>query len=181
MTELKPGDQITVECVFNSINRTTTTNYGAATTDEMCMGFLIYYPSPTVGKFRSCGQWSSFGYCDSGFLPTPSCDATASYLIGVAMSYSCNLNCSQTCLDLIVAFHDTGCFEGDFVLSFQANYPWLSAIVIHCNATIKAPIKGTGGNCNAQSFAAPPNGVSVLATFVYIALQMYIICLTLLF
>ena len=75
-------------------------------------------------------------------------------------------------MHVYVAFHDTGCFEGDFVLSFQAINPVLSAIVIHCNATMKAPIKGTGGNCNAQSSTAPPNGVSVLATFVYIALQM---------
>jgi dopamine beta-monooxygenase len=41
---LKPGDELKTECNFNSMSRTTTTFWGDGTYDEMCYGFITYYP-----------------------------------------------------------------------------------------------------------------------------------------
>ncbi|XP_065897525.1 putative DBH-like monooxygenase protein 2 isoform X2 [Dysidea avara] len=40
-----PGDQMILECVYNTQNRNTTTFGGEGTRDEMCLSFLYYYPA----------------------------------------------------------------------------------------------------------------------------------------
>ncbi|XP_045916784.1 DBH-like monooxygenase protein 2 homolog [Micropterus dolomieu] len=42
---IKPGDEIAVECTYSTTNRTKVTMMGLATTDEMCLAFLFYYPA----------------------------------------------------------------------------------------------------------------------------------------
>ncbi|XP_042358874.1 DBH-like monooxygenase protein 2 homolog [Plectropomus leopardus] len=42
---IKLGDEIAVECTYNTTNRTEVTRMGLATTDEMCLAFLLYYPA----------------------------------------------------------------------------------------------------------------------------------------
>lgn len=42
---IKQGDEIAVECTYNTTNRTKVTRMGLATTDEMCLAFLYYYPA----------------------------------------------------------------------------------------------------------------------------------------
>ncbi|XP_076612797.1 DBH-like monooxygenase protein 2 homolog [Chaetodon auriga] len=48
---IKQGDEIAVECTYNTTNRTKVTKMGLATTDEMCLAFLLYYPAI---KISSC-------------------------------------------------------------------------------------------------------------------------------
>ncbi|XP_071773863.2 DBH-like monooxygenase protein 2 homolog [Centroberyx gerrardi] len=45
---IKPGDEIVVECTYSTVNRTGVTKMGLATTDEMCMAFLFYYPAINI-------------------------------------------------------------------------------------------------------------------------------------
>jgi dopamine beta-monooxygenase len=59
--ELKPGYEIEVKCVYDSTKRTTTTKYGEATSDEMCFGFIAYYP--LVENLGFCGQMDSLPIC----------------------------------------------------------------------------------------------------------------------
>ncbi|XP_056150518.1 DBH-like monooxygenase protein 2 homolog [Lampris incognitus] len=42
---LKQGDELLVECTYNTTSRTGFTKMGFATTDEMCLAFLFYYPA----------------------------------------------------------------------------------------------------------------------------------------
>jgi hypothetical protein len=50
---LKPGDRINTNCVWDSSKRTAPTNIAVASTDEMCMEFLTYYPAiPNVSQKR---------------------------------------------------------------------------------------------------------------------------------
>ncbi|XP_075940786.1 DBH-like monooxygenase protein 2 homolog [Anarhichas minor] len=42
---IKLGDEIAVECTYNTTDRTNVTRMGLATTDEMCLAFLLYYPA----------------------------------------------------------------------------------------------------------------------------------------
>ncbi|XP_056261677.1 DBH-like monooxygenase protein 2 homolog [Seriola aureovittata] len=48
---IKQGDEIAVECTYNTVDRTGVTEMGLATTDEMCLAFLFYYPAI---KIKSC-------------------------------------------------------------------------------------------------------------------------------
>ncbi|XP_068433572.1 DBH-like monooxygenase protein 2 homolog [Clinocottus analis] len=45
---IKPGDEIAVECTYNTIDRTNVTRMGLSTTDEMCLAFLFYYPAINI-------------------------------------------------------------------------------------------------------------------------------------
>ncbi|XP_058469419.1 DBH-like monooxygenase protein 2 homolog isoform X1 [Solea solea] len=42
---IKQDDEIAVECTYNTVDRTNVTKMGIATTDEMCLAFLFYYPA----------------------------------------------------------------------------------------------------------------------------------------
>jgi len=41
---IKAGDSLRVHCVYNSMGRNTTTNFGISTYNEMCFALLLYYP-----------------------------------------------------------------------------------------------------------------------------------------
>ncbi|XP_044233435.1 DBH-like monooxygenase protein 2 homolog [Thunnus albacares] len=45
---IKPGDDIVVECTYNTTGRAGYTKMGLATTDEMCLAFLLFYPAISV-------------------------------------------------------------------------------------------------------------------------------------
>ncbi len=39
-----PGDQLKTTCIYDTTSRNKTTLYGDGTFDEMCFGFVNYYP-----------------------------------------------------------------------------------------------------------------------------------------
>ncbi|XP_061602971.1 DBH-like monooxygenase protein 2 homolog [Cololabis saira] len=45
---IQQGDEIIVECTYNTEDRAGTTKIGLSTTDEMCLAFLFYYPAMSV-------------------------------------------------------------------------------------------------------------------------------------
>ncbi|XP_061669074.1 DBH-like monooxygenase protein 2 homolog [Syngnathoides biaculeatus] len=45
---IEPGDDIVVECSYSTSDRTAPTQMGLATTDEMCLAFLFFYPKIEV-------------------------------------------------------------------------------------------------------------------------------------
>eukprot|EP01084_Bolivina_argentea_P288018 494266_1 len=49
--EILAGDELIVECVYDSTEKNTTTYGGPATYDEMCLSFLLVYPKP---KIKTC-------------------------------------------------------------------------------------------------------------------------------
>jgi len=58
---LLPGDRLNTHCVYDTRSKNSTTNFGVASTDEMCMHFLGYYPrviTPTGEIFPFCGYLS---------------------------------------------------------------------------------------------------------------------------
>ncbi|KAM8846133.1 DBH-like monooxygenase protein 2 homolog [Synchiropus picturatus] len=46
--KIKPGDDIVVECTYNTEDRKNVTRMGFSTSDEMCLAFLLYYPAIEV-------------------------------------------------------------------------------------------------------------------------------------
>ncbi|KAM4521948.1 DBH-like monooxygenase protein 2 homolog isoform 1-T1 [Odontesthes bonariensis] len=45
---IKKGDEISVECTYNTAGRTEATKIGLSTNDEMCLAFLFYYPAISI-------------------------------------------------------------------------------------------------------------------------------------
>ncbi|XP_043962058.1 DBH-like monooxygenase protein 2 homolog [Gambusia affinis] len=50
---IKPDDEIIVECVYNTLDRTQSTMMGLSTSDEMCLAFLFYYPAINITSCTS--------------------------------------------------------------------------------------------------------------------------------
>ncbi|KAM4713254.1 DBH-like monooxygenase protein 2 homolog [Anableps anableps] len=50
---VKPDDEIIVQCVYNTSDRSEATLMGLSTTDEMCLAFLFYYPAINITSCTS--------------------------------------------------------------------------------------------------------------------------------
>ena len=66
--ELLPGDELKTTCVYNSTKRQRDTYYGEGTFDEMCFGFIDYYPKFDKKRQRLClsferYDWQTFVFC----------------------------------------------------------------------------------------------------------------------
>ncbi|KAK1889581.1 DBH-like monooxygenase protein 2 like [Dissostichus eleginoides] len=48
ITTVKQGDEIAVECTYDTSDRTNVTIMGLGSTDEMCLAFLYYYPAINI-------------------------------------------------------------------------------------------------------------------------------------
>ena len=59
--EVKPGDEIRTQCTYSSYS-SRPVNYGAGTSDEMCYGFLTYYPVYNITP-TFCASWKSVQRC----------------------------------------------------------------------------------------------------------------------
>lgn len=58
-----PGDEIVTTCKFKSLSRPKTTFFGDATSDEMCFGFLAFYPVANM-PFSTCTAWKDIPICN---------------------------------------------------------------------------------------------------------------------
>eukprot|EP00775_Hariotina_reticulata_P004350 gene4350-4603_t len=65
---LLPGDTLTLQCQFDSTSRTSVTNFGGATRDEMCFYWIMYYPAQAdMGYCSSFGNYA-LALCDRGLM-----------------------------------------------------------------------------------------------------------------
>ena len=65
--EVLPGDELKTTCHFSSITRATSTIWGDSTSEEMCFGFLYYYPENALTD-TSCVTFGSLAFCDEETL-----------------------------------------------------------------------------------------------------------------
>merc|ERR1712039_824585 len=67
---LKPGDQLTMSCTYDTSSRMATTSFGDLTQQEMCWSAFIYYPaqrSSSSHTSRTNGRQESHATdCDDG-------------------------------------------------------------------------------------------------------------------
>ncbi|KAI8782771.1 DBH monooxygenase protein 1 [Biomphalaria glabrata] len=63
--QLYPGDEIITTCIYNSQDLSWTTPWGEATTEEMCYGFLVYYPKENALKTSCVTLGPDVNYCDN--------------------------------------------------------------------------------------------------------------------
>lgn len=79
--QVKPGDEIVVDCVFDSTRRTTKTKFGEGTSDEMCFGFLAYYPA--IEGLGVCAQNIMIDLCPKIHKLEPIDPCDLSFLVDV--------------------------------------------------------------------------------------------------
>ncbi|KAK3577799.1 hypothetical protein CHS0354_024842 [Potamilus streckersoni] len=60
--ELLPGDELRTVCTYSSANINRTVKFGIGTDEEMCFGFLTYYPAREM-KIPFCTSWKSVHKC----------------------------------------------------------------------------------------------------------------------
>ncbi|KAH3716267.1 dopamine beta-hydroxylase-like isoform X2 [Dreissena polymorpha] len=100
----RPGDTLTVNCVFNSMSRTTATKYGEGTLDEMCFTFLIYYPK-SAARFGTC-----FSYDGEDTCQLRQCTDEVYQQLGERLWKSCPLTeCTEDCKKLTREFQQHPC------------------------------------------------------------------------
>lgn len=69
---LKPGDMVRTTCYFSAPDKKVTTFEGDSTSDEMCLGFLTFYPATNITGPKECVTWRSLSWCDP--LTSHGCD-----------------------------------------------------------------------------------------------------------
>jgi len=133
-----PGDELRIDCTYNSSQKSVATHYGESTSDEMCFGFISYYPADD--NFTQCTQWRSAEVCSN--VPV-NCGLNDFNALAAIVGKVCNpVNCSHTCQQVIRTLVDTGCMTGDvgiFLAHFSsdpARFARLAQMASTCNVTM---------------------------------------------
>ena len=109
---MMPGDEIKIDCVYNSLSRNTMTNYGEATMNQMCFGFITYYDA--VASFKLCSQYQNFGFCSISDLASCNVKYLKNLMIQMSNPYVCpEAACSSGCRQLAASANATGCLTID--------------------------------------------------------------------
>ncbi|XP_050414252.2 uncharacterized protein LOC126828504 [Patella vulgata] len=120
--ELLPGDTISTTCIYNSVHKIEATHFGDSTSDEMCFGFLTYYPKEHI-MFSSCTSWKSVPSCVvSKGMTYKGCNLSnflrlrnfEFILLFHKFRKLCDISCSDTCLEVVDALRLVPCMQGDF-------------------------------------------------------------------
>eukprot|EP01083_Nonionella_stella_P077615 212028_1 len=59
-TKILPGDELSLQCQYSTIDRATVTVAGEGTADEMCLAFVYVFPKPEFAICESSHQLSDF-------------------------------------------------------------------------------------------------------------------------
>ncbi|XP_050411531.1 uncharacterized protein LOC126826385 [Patella vulgata] len=142
--EVLPGDTLKTTCIFNSMNRDNVTFCGDATSDEMCFGFLTFYPKANTNNYVFCNTWKSIPYCaiDRGQI-FDGCDlkkysryTKESAQLFLALNTSCFNVCTPECMAVI---ESNPCLKGDprdfldFVNSYSDLGREMKRLYAQCN------------------------------------------------
>ncbi|XP_071155959.1 tyramine beta-hydroxylase-like [Mytilus edulis] len=128
--KLKPGDEIKVTCIYSTTSRSENVHFGYSTSDEMCLGFLTYFPKENL-KDPYCTNWKSISRCllwkEDVDTDVQGCyiqrllqgqDVTANQIIQNIMQACAPFEtCSDWCRFSLNSARQHPCFQGD-VLDF---------------------------------------------------------------
>lgn len=173
------GDEIRVDCTFQSRRQNTTTHYGEGTSDEMCFAFLTYYPAND--NFSYCLQWRSIDACSN--VPIR-CDLPSFQQLAPAVSTVCGTatkSCSNTCRLLMASLVATECLTGEMgeflsgsdTQGFMALYALMTLCDISAN-----PVTTTTSYPIPVSRSSPASVVCDVATFIRLGELLPVICST---
>ena len=131
--EILPGDELKLSCTFKSTSHSSTVYYGDSTQDEMCLGYLFYYP---VHPFHICFQFGGLTVCHNesnsdeladcplsvspaqGGIPA---EQRAAYQLGSKCDIT-GKTCTSDCLSLLTE-NPHPCLRGDAKLFGEFMFP----------------------------------------------------------
>ncbi|XP_069119453.1 dopamine beta-hydroxylase-like [Argopecten irradians] len=127
--EVLPGDEIRTTCTYSSIDKKHTVYFGDGTSDEMCFGFMTYYPRQNI-PMPYCTTWKSVEKCKR-YLPQfggvvnecpwrkflSSKNPDTRRIVGNVMSLCSNRShdneCSDRCTETVEESREHVCLKGD--------------------------------------------------------------------
>ena len=54
-----PGDELILQCEYGTLGRKNPVIGGLSTREEMCLGFILYYPRSPLGTWGPCPAYTS--------------------------------------------------------------------------------------------------------------------------
>ncbi|KAK6166896.1 hypothetical protein SNE40_023501 [Patella caerulea] len=163
--EVQPGDVITTTCGFNSLDRDAVTNWGDATSDEMCYGFMTYYPKENVNKLF-CNAFRSIPYCavvDGNFFE--GCELSKYFddegpglekkQFALDLNDTCFSSCTTECFRLL---DNNPCMKGqprayiDYYYSYSDTDREIKRMYSQCDLTPTTTPNTDGAASNAMTF-----------------------------
>ncbi|XP_059152473.1 DBH-like monooxygenase protein 1 [Physella acuta] len=122
---LLPGDEIVTTCTYTTAKLDHSVLQGEATSEEMCFGFLSYYPKENVNNRLCTTGGPDFSYCDQAQWVGRGCpnwhdfysaDVIKSSELYQGLVANCKpfTPCLQECVQFIVqATQSSACLQGD--------------------------------------------------------------------
>ncbi|CAH1788317.1 unnamed protein product, partial [Owenia fusiformis] len=128
--EFLPGDELFMSCEFDSTSKNTTTRFGDATSDEMCYGFVVYYPE--IKNMSDLIQIGNASDCAASLSKT--CPDHMGYLFGEGVRNLSNIivpncdmevdgKCTPKCKDVVDEIYRTdGCLSDKYVIDVYKEF-----------------------------------------------------------
>lgn len=122
---LLPGDELITNCTYTTSKKNHSTLQGEATSDEMCFGFLTYFPKSNVSSEFCLSAGPDISLCDSSSASNHGCPNIFSYYNNNAVNASSFYRelvkncmpfspCLRECIDYLVQQKtNDACLRGD--------------------------------------------------------------------
>jgi Copper type II ascorbate-dependent monooxygenase, C-terminal domain len=132
--QFQPGDEIRVDCVYQSTNASDVTPSGPFRNQELCYGFIGYYPA--IDSFTRCGQWKDVDVCSNDGIR---CDYVTFNILAVSLNSGicASSQCSNACRVILEGIRDTGCLTGNIgqYVSTYAGVNIINYLIYLCNVS----------------------------------------------
>ncbi|XP_055861100.1 tyramine beta-hydroxylase-like [Biomphalaria glabrata] len=136
--QILPGDEIITKCTYSTSKRNSATIAGQSTFDEMCTGFLIYYPKENVENLDCFTYGPDVNRCDMStyqgcsnlfnYSNTEWLNSTQMYrdLVSNCRRYG---PCFKECLDSILRLKNSNpCLNGE-IFDYIKQHMWYSSVI----------------------------------------------------
>ncbi|BFZ04322.1 hypothetical protein BsWGS_07362 [Bradybaena similaris] len=130
--ELYPGDSIVTTCGFNTMSRDDDVSWGDGTYDEMCFGFMTYYPKQNLNS-PVCIDIMGLGLCQENSMEGCLHKKCLSVILALQGNYTlaiyvcicslCQENSMEGCKSLRDFIHDIGSTRAFKEISYQCTNP----------------------------------------------------------
>ncbi|XP_063420670.1 DBH-like monooxygenase protein 1 [Mytilus trossulus] len=141
--KIRPGDEIRTTCTYSSLSSNETIFFGEGTSDEMCYGFITYYPAQNIA-LPYCTTWKTVEKCKR-YMPQfggiiDGCRwkdflSGGNEYIGfmmIELAMHCDTTCSSNCTEKVRNLREHECLSGDLgdfmIFKLQRKYPSISLI-----------------------------------------------------
>ncbi|KAH9503094.1 hypothetical protein Btru_069949 [Bulinus truncatus] len=122
---LLPGDEIVTKCTYSTANRNHSTLSGEGTYDEMCFGFISYFPSNNFNGEFCISAEPNVSFCAPDAGADMGCPEFYSFFNGTMVGSSSQYTqlvencqpfspCLEECVQYLVQLRQSsGCFQGE--------------------------------------------------------------------